>query len=163
MARIKRIYFENAVYHVCIRGNNKQAILNTPEDKLAFLETLAKYKNRFAFKLFGFVLMNNHVHLVIGTTNQVNISKIMQAITLSYSQKFRNKYSYVGYVWQGRFKSKVIEGENYILECLNYIHRNPVRANIVSGLKEYKWSSYHKYHENSDPLEGIIEVDTIRL
>lgn len=104
MARIKRVYFENAAYHICIRGNNKQAVLNTPEDKLAFLETLAKYKNRFAFKLFGFVLMDNHAHLVIGTANQTNISKVMQAITLSYSQKFRNKYNYVGYVWQGRFR-----------------------------------------------------------
>lgn len=162
MARTKRILFTKAAYHICVRGNNRQAVLNSTEDKLALLNTLSKYKERFRFKLFGFVLMDNHAHLVIETTNQISISKIMQAVTLSYSQKFRNKYGYVGYVWQGRFKSKVIEGDNYILECLNYIHNNPLRANMVSNLKQYKWSSYHKYNESSNPLEGIIDIDVIK-
>ena len=99
MGRTKRLLFKKATYHICIRGNNRQAILNSEEDKLAFLATLKKYKERFKFGLFGFVLMNNHAHLVIEITNQINISKVMQSITLSYSQKFRNKYGHVGYVW----------------------------------------------------------------
>jgi REP element-mobilizing transposase RayT len=163
MARAKRILFNRAVYHICIRGNNRQAVLEHDEDKSAFIDTLNKYRVRFGFRLFGFVLMDNHVHLVIETINQVSISKIMQAVMLSYSQKFRNKYDYVGYVWQGRFKSKVIEGEDYILECLNYIHNNPLRANIVTKLKEYKWSSYHKYNENDNPLDEAIEIDLVKL
>ena len=159
MARQKRLYFNNAVYHICIRGNNRQMILQAEDDKVAFLETLNKFKKRFQFKLYGFVLMDNHVHLVIGTNNHINISKIMQAITLSYSQKFRRKYKYTGYVWQGRFKSNVIDGDKYILECINYIHNNPVRAEIVSDVKDYPWSSYHFYNDTDNFIKEYIKVD----
>lgn len=138
-------------------------ILEADEDKKAFLETLDKYKKRFEFKLYGFVLMDNHAHLIIETTSQSNISRVMQAITLSYSQKFRNKYRYTGYVWQGRFKSSIISDEGYIVECTNYIHNNPVRANIVNEAKDYPWSSYHKYNEDSDDLvKDIIDVDIFK-
>jgi len=89
MASVKRLYYQNAVYHVCIRGNNKQYILQEEEDKVIFLKSLEKFRTRFGFKLYGFVVMDNHVHLVIQTNSLVSISKIMHAITLSYSVKFR--------------------------------------------------------------------------
>jgi len=158
MSRIKRIYFERSVYHICIRGNNRQMILKEKEDKEALLETLTRYKERFSFKLYGFVIMDNHAHLVMETSSSNNISKIMQGITLSYSQKFRNKYDYVGYVWQGRFRSQIIDGDAYILECLNYIHNNPVRANMVQEAKDYLWSSYHFYYGNGRALNGLVDV-----
>lgn len=159
MSRTLRIYYNNAIYHITIRGNNRQTVLKTEEDKKAFLETLSKYKNRFKFKLFGFVLMDNHAHLVIETNELTNISKTMQAVTLSYSQKFRHKYNYTGYVWQGRFKSNIIEKDNYIVDCLNYIHNNPVRANIVKDAEDYTWSSYHFYNNGTNPLEEVIQID----
>lgn len=159
MARRTRIYYDHAVYHICIRGNNRQAVLKADEDKKSFLETLTKFKERFGFKLFGFVLMDNHAHLVVETNSLVNVSKIMQAITLSYSQKFRHRYNYTGYVWQGRFKSKPIERDSYILECIEYIHNNPVRAKMVEHPRDYRWSSYHRYNSETDPLEGIIRVN----
>lgn len=160
MGRISRIYYKNAVYHICIRGNNRQMILKEEIDKIGFLATLDKFKMRFRFKLFGLVVMDNHVHLVIETSNTLaNISKIMQAITLSYSQKFRRKYNYTGYVWQGRFKSSVIEDDSYILGCLNYIHNNPIRANIVENITDYKWSSYHFYNSGINSLEGSLQID----
>jgi len=162
MARTKRLYFEKAVYHISIRGNNRQMVLAAREDKQAFLGTLNKYKKRFKFKLYGFVLMDNHVHMILETTSQNNISKVMQAITLSYSQKFRNKYNYTGYVWQGRFKSSIISGEIYIVECINYIHNNPVRANMVNEAKDYLWSSYHRYNGNSELLKNAIDIDIFR-
>ena len=163
MSRTPRIYYTNAVYHITIRGNNKQAVLRNEEDKNNFLESLRRYKERFKFKLFGFVLMDNHAHLVIQTNASINISRVMQAITLSYSQKFRHKYNYVGYVWQGRFRSNVIESESYILECLNYIHHNPLRAKIVEEMGGYIWSSYHFYNRNKNPLEGLIEIDRFEI
>ncbi|MDP2930522.1 MAG: transposase, partial [bacterium] len=85
MVRYKRIYYHNAVYHITFRGNNRQAILKEEQDKISFLETLSKYKERFNFKLYCLVLMDNHVHLVIETNHLFNISKIMQSILLSYS------------------------------------------------------------------------------
>lgn len=159
MARHKRIYFQNAVYHITIRGNNKQSILKDNEDKGLFLDSLGKFKVRFKFRLYAFVLMNNHVHLVIETDHEVNISKIMQAVALSYSVKFRKKYPYSGHVWQGRFKSNIIDDDRYILECINYIHNNPVRAGMVSKPEDYFWSSYHFYNGYSNKLSGCIQID----
>ena len=162
MGRIKRIYYNNAVYHISIRGNNKQMILREDLDKIVFLKTLRKFKNRFKFKLFGFVIMDNHVHLVIETNDSINISKIMQAVALSYSQKFRHKYNYTGYVWQGRFKSNVIDNDRYILECINYIHNNPIRAGVVNSIEEYPWSSYNFYNNNcTEQINSLVHIDRL--
>lgn len=159
MARQKRLLFTKAVYHVCIRGNNRQYVFREKEDKISFLESLSKFKERFGFKLYGLVLMDNHPHMIIETSDSMSISKIMQAIALSYSFKFRRKYGYTGYVWQGRFKSNVITGEGYILSCLEYIHNNPVRAGITLRPDQYFWSSYHFYHDQVDPLKDYIALD----
>lgn len=159
MGRVKRIYYQNATYHVSIRGNNRQMILKEAEDKKDLLRILCKFKERFKFKLLGFVLMDNHAHLIISTNNLINISKVMQAITLSYSQQFRHKYGYCGYVWQGRFRSNIIESDEYILACLEYIHNNPARAEIVNHPKDYPWSSYYFYHSESSPLSEYIQID----
>jgi putative transposase len=159
MSRKKRVYFNNVVYHVTIRGNNRQMVLKEEEDKEDFLETLNRFKRRFQFELFGFVIMDNHVHMVIGVDNGINISKVMQSIALSYSCKFRHKYEYTGYVWQGRFNSPVIDSDEYIIACLEYIHNNPVRAGIVKNAGEYKWSSYHFYERGINPLAALIELD----
>lgn len=163
MTRIKRIYYKNATYHITIRGNNRQPILQADSDKKQFLETLNKYRSRFKFKLFGFTLMDNHAHLVMQSTISSNISKIMQAITLSYSNKFRSTHNYSGYVWQGRFNSKIIESEKYILECLNYIHNNPVRAGIVDNPRDYTWSSYKAFEEEDRGVGSLIAVDKLTI
>lgn len=162
MASVKRLYYQNAVYHVCIRGNNRQYILQEDEDKIIFLRSLEKFRKRFGFKIYGFVLMDNHVHLVIQTNSLVSISKIMHAIILSYSVKFRKKYGYTGYVWQGRFRSNVIEGEHYILECIDYIHNNPVRAKIVEKIIDYLWSSYHFYQGLGSNIKDYLQIDRFK-
>lgn len=163
MTRYSRIYFENAVYHITIRGNNKQEILKTDKDKELFLESLQKFKSRFGFKIYGFVLMDNHAHLVLQTNHKINISKIMHAICLSYSVKFRKRYPYTGHVWQGRFKSNIIENEKYILQCLDYIHNNPVRANLTQTAKEYIWSSYFSYAQDDLDKQRpfMVEIDKL--
>ena len=163
MARGRRLYFCDTVYHISIRGNNKQNVLGTVEDKKIFLGLLNKFKLRFGFKLYGLVLMDNHAHLVIRAANNINISKIMQAIILSFSVKFRKKYNYTGYVWQGRFKSNVINGESYLLECIDYIHHNPVRAGMVSKVRDYPWSSYRFYHELTVDTHHYLGVDKFDL
>jgi len=159
MARQTRVYYNNAVYHVCIRGNNRQHILKEDENKISFLESLSKFKERFGFKLYCLVIMDNHPHMVIEATDHTTISKIMHAVALSYSVKFRKKYGYSGYVWQGRFKSNIIEGDDYILSCIEYIHNNPVRAGIVEHPQDYPWSSYHFYHGKRDFLKDYIVLD----
>ena len=159
MGRLKRVYYSNATYHISIRGNNRQMVFKEDEDKKEFLKILNKFRERFKFKLFGFALMDNHTHLVISTNGAITVSKVMQAIELSYSQKFRHKYGYSGYVWQGRFKSNIIVSDAYILACLDYIHNNPVRAKIVDYPKDYPWSSYHFYHSHNSPLSEYVQID----
>ncbi|MFH1397978.1 MAG: transposase [Candidatus Omnitrophota bacterium] len=159
MSKHKRIYFNNAVYHICIRGNNRQRVIGADDDKIIFLMTLNKFRLRFKFKLYAFVLMDNHIHLVIGTGSNITISKIMQAITLSYSQLFRRKYNYSGYVWQGRFKSKIIDGDKYILECINYIHNNPLRSGMAESVSDYPYSSYHFYNSLRSPVSNYININ----
>ncbi len=162
MARAKRLYFNNAVYHVCVRGNNRQYILQEEKDKITFIESLEKFRSRFGYKVYCFVIMDNHVHLVIKVNSLISISKIMHAVTLSYSVKFRKKYGYTGYVWQGRFKSSVIEGERYILECIDYIHANPIRAGIVARIEDYPWSSYRFYNDLDCPVKDYIQFERFK-
>ena len=159
MARVRRLYFCNAVYHISIRGNNKQDVLGAVDDKKIFLGILNKFKLRFGFKLYGLVLMDNHAHLVVRVVNNINISKIMHAINLSFSFKFRKKYNYFGHVWQGRFRSNVIDKDRYILNCLEYIHNNPVRAGLVGNVEAYLWSSYHFYNNLRNPIQGYLNLD----
>jgi len=160
MTRGRRIYFCDAVYHVSVRGNNKQNVLGTVEDKKIFLGLLNKFKLRFRFKLYGLVLMDNHVHLIIRAVSNINISKIMQAVNLSFSFKFRKKYNYFGHVWQGRFRSNVIDEDRYISSCLEYIHNNPVRAGLVSDAGDYLWSSYNFCNDLPNPLQEYINLDS---
>lgn len=116
------------------------------EEKQILLSSITKFKKRFCFKLYAIVVMDNHLHLVLECGPARNISQIMQAILLSFSVKYRRRYDYTGYVWEGRFKSQIIDNERYLKEAIDYVHANPVRANIVKTAQEYFWSSYGSYH-----------------
>ena len=160
MVRKTRTYFTTAVYHVTFRGNNRQKILSKSEDKMKFLDIIAKFKDRFYFKIYALCLMDNHGHLLIETNPSFSISRIMQSILLSYSFSYRKKNSYSGHVFQGRFNSSVINGDKYLLECIEYIHNNPVLAKIVDTPEAYTWSSCYMYEggENSN-IDKILELD----
>lgn len=160
MVRQRRLYYANAVYHVTFRGNNKQRIFDKDENKKDFLESLAKFKAKYHFRIYGLCMMDNHGHLVIEAGEKFDISRIMQAVLLSYSLKFRKKTGYVGHVFQGRFNSLIICDDRYILECIEYIHNNPVRANMVEGPEEYPWSSYYIYHGiRNQTMDALINLD----
>jgi REP element-mobilizing transposase RayT len=104
--------------------------------------------------------MDNHIHLVIEASSCYSISRIMQSILLSYSRKYRNRYKYVGHLWQGRFISKPIMGEKYILECLEYIHNNPVRAQLIDSPDHYIWSSARFYEKlDNAQVQEYIDID----
>ena len=111
MTRYKRVYYSQAVYHVIFRGNNRQVILLENSAKEMLLDIVERYRRRLGFTLYAFVVMDNHVHLVVQTSERHNISRVMQSILLSYSCWFRRTHDYVGHVWQGRFKSFCIINE----------------------------------------------------
>ncbi|HOQ43483.1 MAG TPA: transposase [Smithellaceae bacterium] len=160
MPRTARIAPKEFVYHVLTRGNNKQAIFKDEEDFLKYIDILKRYKERYLFKLYHYVLMTNHVHLVIEPSSKGGeLSQIMKGINLSYAQHFKNKYKYTGHFWQDRFKSIIVSKDEYLLACGSYVELNPVRARMVKEPKEYRWSSYgtNAYGKKDD----LVDVHVI--
>jgi len=156
MPRSARITIENACYHIITRGNQKQTVFKDPADYQKYLLLLSKYKRKYGFKLYCFCLMPNHVHLVIEVNKTKDLNKIMRGMNLSYTLYFNMKYEKVGHLWQDRFKSKVIEKDAYLLECIKYIENNPIRASLVSSADEYLWgSNNYKGNKLLDSLYGF--------
>ncbi len=144
VARKPRIEFEGAFYHVITRGNQRQKIFRHEEDFGKYHEILAGYKDRYKHHLYAYVLMNNHVHLLI-ETREIPLSKILQGINQSYTAWFNRKYRTVGHLFQGRYKAILCDRDNYLLSLVKYIHLNPVRARVIKSPEEYPWSSHLTY------------------
>jgi len=136
-----RLVLDNVLYHIMVRGNQKQKIFIENDDFKKYLQKLKKYKKRYRFKLYGFCLMPNHVHLIGEIEKKNDLAKLMQGINRSYTAYFNDKYEKVGHLWQGRFKSKIIVKDRYVVDCINYVESNPARAKIVLFPQEYDWSS----------------------
>ena len=141
MARKPRIEFPGAFYHVITRGNNRQKIFADDEDYKYFLGRLNHYKERFKFVLFAYVLMPNHIHLLL-ETGEVPLSRIMQSLQFTYTQKFNRRHKKVGHLFQGRYKAILCQKESYLLELIRYIVLNPVRARLVKRPVDWRWNSY---------------------
>jgi len=135
---------ETGIYHVVLRGNNKQTIFEDDEDNKMFLVTLEEYKKQSGYKLFAYCLMGNHVHLLLKTEKEA-LGEIFQRIGASYVYWYNRKYDRAGHLFQARFKSEVVETDNYLFAVLRYIHQNPLKARMVTRLEDYVWSSYCEY------------------
>ena len=146
MPRTARVAPNEYVYHILTRGNNRQDVFKEKKDYKKYIEILQRYKEKYQFKLYHYVLMTNHVHLVLETTEKGGkLWEIMKGINLSYAQYFKNRYRHIGHFWQDRYKSIIISKDNYLLACGSYVELNPVRAKIVEEPKGYRWSSYNTY------------------
>jgi len=143
-ARI-RIVPPEGFLHVISRGNNRRKLFLQQKDFRIFYRLLIKLKGDEKIKIYHYCLMSNHVHLLLGTDEGSNLSLFMKRLNLTYSNYYRKKHDYVGHLWQGRFKSKVIDNDEYFLQCGKYIELNPVRAKIVALPQDYYYSSYHYY------------------
>jgi REP element-mobilizing transposase RayT len=154
MPRKPRIEFPGAFYHVIARGNKKEEIFLEPGGKKRFLDKLIEYRDRYKFIVYAYVLMDNHIHLLI-ETDQVPLSKIMQGVLQSHSQWHNKKYETVGHLFQGRYKAILCDKDAYLIVLVCYIHANPVRAGLVENAADYAWSSHRAYlgHEKSELVE----------
>lgn len=161
MGRPLRIIVPNLPFHIINRGNARQAVFRDKEDFEYYLQLIKRYKKEFKFKLFHFVLMPNHVHFLMEPTTEGSVSKIMHRMTLAHKWYFNKKYYSVGHVWQGRFKSSLIDKEDYFLHCGLYIELNPVRAKLVKKAEDWKYSSYEFYAfgRYSPLIEDILDID----
>ena len=144
MARPYRLQLEDCLYHIISRGDDRKKVFISSYDYEKFLEYLQLAKDKYKFYLYAYCLMPNHYHLLIETT-QPNLSRIMQYINASYTIYYNTKRRRCGHVFQGRYKSIVVEGDSYFLELSRYIHLNPVRAKMITDPSGYKWSSYRGY------------------
>lgn len=158
MARPLRIEFEGAFYHVTARGNERRKIFFSKKDYEKFKEYIAEAKEKYGFILHSYVLMTNHYHLLIETPEK-NLSKIMHHINSSYTTYTNVKRKRSGHLFQGRFKSIIVDKDNYLLELSRYMHLNPVRAKIVGKPEEYRYSSYVAYI--SDHGEALVTRSNI--
>ena len=143
MPRISRKKSNTNVYHVILRGNNKQDLFLDKKDYEKFLKEIRDAKEKYGYELYAYCLMKNHVHLVIYDKEE-KLSKIMQSLEVTYSSYFSKKYEKVGHLFQNRFLSKPVETKKYLMQVCRYIHQNPVKAGI-SSVDDYKWSSYNEY------------------
>ena len=136
------------------RGNNKQTIFREDEDFEKFLSIIRKYITKFEVEIYHYCLMRNHIHILLKIFKKETLAKMMQGILQSYRFYYKHKYGYIGYLYQGRYKSELIQDDSYLSECGRYIERNPVRAGIVKAPHEYRWSSCKHYI--SGQKDGII-------
>lgn len=154
MPRVRREKCPNSIYHVIVRGNNREDIFRDYADRIGYLNRLKRYKEKFKIEIYAYCLMTNHVHLVIYDNGQ-DISKFMQGLSLSYAIYFNKKYNRCGHVFQGRFTSLMVRSDEYFVYVSKYIHRNPVKANIVDDALQYNWSSFKAYIKEKDKLEIV--------
>ena len=140
MARPWRIQYEGALYHVFSRGNNQQDIFVTDDDRYLFLDTLGQMSERYDIDIFVYVLMDNHYHLLLRTPN-ANLSRSMQWLGTTYTRRYNLEHFQSGHLFQGRYKSILVENDAYLMQLSYYIHHNPLRSGIIKRLINYRWSS----------------------
>ena len=142
MARLPRVSPVGVPVHLIQRGNNRQSCFAAEEDYAAYLAWLKEYSDKFKVDVHAWVLMTNHVHLLCSPRKEGAVSQMMQAVGRRYVQYFNYQYQRSGTLWEGRYRSCLIQSDMYLLEVYRYIELNPVRANMVQDSGEYAWSSY---------------------
>lgn len=157
MGRANRVVFEGAVYHVIIRGNNRDYIFGNPRYKSFLLKQLREYNKILDFELLAYVIMDNHYHFII-RTNKSSISEVMFNINNVLGKYLNRELCRTGHVFEERYTCKLVTTDSYLIWLLRYIHRNPVRAGICSKPDEYRWSS-HYFYKNS--INSFVKTDFI--
>jgi len=152
MARVARLKSNSGIYHVMIRGINKQLILEDDEDNQKFLEVLKECKILSEYKLYAYCFMGNHIHLLIKIEKE-DLEQIFKRIGARYVYYYNWKYKRNGHLFQDRFKSEPIEDESYLLAVLRYIHRNPIKAGLSRSADQYQWSSYNEYLKSNSLVD----------
>lgn len=159
MPRYARKKSEKQVYHIMLRGNNREKIFIDEEDKLRIIDTFEDKKKAAEYYLYAYCVMDNHIHLII-KEGKDPIARTIKRIAASYSYYFNRKYKRIGHVFQERFKSENIEDESYLLSAIRYVHQNPLKPGIGT-IKGYRWSSYRDYLGDGRKITDTNEIFSI--
>jgi REP element-mobilizing transposase RayT len=149
------VEYAGAFYHVICRGNQRQVIFRSDTDRKYYLERLEEYRRRYGFKVYAYVLMSNHVHMLL-ETGQAPLSRVMQGLQLRYTGYYNRKYKKVGHLFQGRYKAILCDRQAYLLELVRYLHLNPGRMRVAVDPWKYRWSSHLAYLG----VSGWVKIDT---
>lgn len=159
MARIARKDYSSAYFHVIIQGYEKQYIFGKDSFKEKFLNLLFQEISKFQVTLLAYCIMGNHAHLLLHTESTVQMSMLMKNVNSKFATYYNKVNKRVGYVFRDRFKSEPIINQRYLYTCLSYIHRNPVKAQIVRNMDEYRYSSYSNFLNKN----GIVNDKVLYL
>lgn len=161
MPRKARKKSSTGIYHIVVRGIDRQVIFNDTQDYETYLSLLKYYKKECKFELYAYCLMSNHVHLML-KEQEVPIQFIFRKLNTSYVQWFNSKYERSGHLQQDRYYSEPIETIDYFMKALRYIHRNPLKASLESQIGEsYRWTSFKDYVNHSNELTDISLAFTL--
>ncbi len=144
MARLPRLNLPGIPQHITQRGNNRQDCFFTEQDYPVYLDQLKEYSRKYQVAVHSYVLMTNHVHLLLTPEEPDGVSRLIQSLGRYYVRYVNQSYGRSGTLWEGRFKSSLVDSENYFLIVSRYIELNPVRTQMVAEPADYPWSSYHK-------------------
>ena len=142
MPRMGRVVLPEYPHHITQRGHDRNVVFATEADFRYYLETLAEYKEVYRVKVYSYCLMTNHVHLLLTPSDRNGLGQLMKRLA-GRQTRFRNKYEgRSGTLWESRYKSSLVDVEQYLLACVRYIELNPVRAGMVAQPEAYAWSSF---------------------
>ena len=154
MARLLRLNLPDIPQHVVQRGNNRQPCFFSDQDYAVYLAKLREYSEQFKVSIHAYVLMTNHVHLLATPETEKGVSQMMQALGRYYVRYFNKRHKRSGTLWEGRFKSSLVDSECYFLVVSRYIELNPVRAQMVTHPSHYTWTSFH-FNGEMKPIKLI--------
>jgi putative transposase len=157
MARARRITIAALPHHIIQRGNNRQAIFFNDEDYRFYLQCLRQAKDKCACRIYAYVLMTNHVHLLVEPARERDLGRFMQSVGRRYVRYINQRQGRSGTLWEGRFKSAVVSRDEHFIVCSRYIELNPVRAGLVPHPEDHPWSSYH--HRALGRADELLDED----
>lgn len=167
MPRKSREMSSSGIYHIMLRGINRQDIFQDDEDMSKWIGTLGNYKSVCGYEVYGYCLMSNHIHLILREGKET-VSQVIKRIGASYVYWYNMKYERCGHLFQDRYKSECVENDSSLLTVLRYILQNPVKAGIVKDPAKYRWSSYDEYIRQDSSLTdtgfvlGILSHDHVK-
>jgi putative transposase len=150
MPKKPRFYLPGVPAHIVQRGHSREPVFFEVKDYLIYLDWVLEASERYECEIHAYVLMTNHVHVLVTPKYKNSISLMMQFVGRHYVPYINKNYGTSGSIWEGRYKSNIIHDEAYLLTCMRYIELNPVRANMVNFPEDYRWSSFHANGQGKD-------------
>ncbi len=160
MRRTSRLQIPGFPYHIISRGNNKSVLFYNDTDFRKFLRLLESARNKFPVKLYNYVLMTNHFHLMLEPLSDGVLAQTMEGILKPYAHYFNKRYERTGHVFESRYKNFIIQTETYFFSCCRYINLNPVKANMAASPEQHPWSSFSSL---ANGQKGLVTIDQHKL